>query len=409
MSFIADLHIHSRFSRATSRSLTLVELARWGAIKGISLIGTGDCTHPQWLSEIKASLTYQGDGLFRLNDELVSHDLPCSIGNVRFMLTGEISTIYKAGGVTRKVHHVVCLPDLASAERFNTALARIGNIASDGRPIIGLDSRDLLEMLLTASPRAVLIPAHIWTPWFSVLGSKSGFDSIEECYRDLSPHIFALETGLSSDPAMNWMVSRLDRYTLVSNSDLHSAGKLGREANIFSCEMHYDAVMAALKEPSKGFDGTLEFFPQEGKYHYDGHRVCGVCLDPTESRKLNGICPACGKPLTLGVMYRVLELADRPFGVKKPHALPFRSLIGLDDILAELLQCGVASKKVQNEYRRLIGLFGPELPMLLDAPLDDLARRASPRLSEAVGRVREGRVNAVSGYDGEFGTISVFP
>jgi DNA helicase-2/ATP-dependent DNA helicase PcrA len=242
-----------------------------------------------------------------------------------------------------------------------------------------------------------------------VLGSKSGFDSIEECYRDLSPHIFALETGLSSDPAMNWMVSRLDRYTLVSNSDLHSAGKLGREANIFSCEMHYDAVMAALKEPSKGFDGTLEFFPQEGKYHYDGHRVCGVCLDPTESRKLNGICPACGKPLTLGVMYRVLELADRPFGVKKPHALPFRSLIGLDDILAELLQCGVASKKVQNEYRRLIGLFGPELPMLLDAPLDDLARRASPRLSEAVGRVREGRVNAVSGYDGEFGTISVFP
>jgi uncharacterized protein (TIGR00375 family) len=409
MRFIADLHIHSRYSRATSPSLSFEELYRFARIKGVTLVGTGDCTHPAWLAEVEEKLESCGTGLYALKQEHMPLCDGVPSGDVRFMLTGEISTIYKAAGATRKVHHIVCLPNLESARRFSQSLGRIGNVVSDGRPILGLDSRDLLAMLLDASADAVLIPAHIWTPWFSVLGAKSGFDRIEDCYRDLSDHIFALETGLSSDPAMNWMVSSLDRYTLVSNSDLHSARKLAREANVFDCELSYAAVMAALKEPSKGFLGTIEFFPEEGKYHFDGHRDCRVSLTPAQAVAAKGICPACGKALTPGVMSRVMQLADRAYGEKKPNALPFWSLVGLDDIIAEILQVGVASKKVQAEYFRCIAALGRETDILMQLPCDMIAKAASPRIAQGVQRVREGKVTAVSGYDGAYGVISVFP
>jgi uncharacterized protein (TIGR00375 family) len=411
MSFIADFHIHSRYSRATSKNLCLEVLYQWAKLKGVSLIGTGDFTHPSWLKEIEEKLVPDGKGLFKFKDENIPSldiKLPSQDSSpIRFMLTCEISNIYKYGGKIRKIHNLICMPDFDSASRFANKLDQIGNIRSDGRPILGLDSKDLLEILLETSEDAVLIPAHIWTPWFSVLGSKSGFDSIEECYRDLSPHIFALETGLSSDPPMNWMVSKLDRYTLVSNSDAHSAPNIGREANLFNCEMSYDAIMNALRY-RKNFLGTLEFFPQEGKYHYDGHRKCGVCLSPEESRKYNGICPKCGKPLTLGVMYRVIELADYATGRKSPSALPYKSVLSLDKILSEIIGAGPTSKKVQHEYHRLLSSLGSELSILLNIPLESIQKCSSAILSEAIKRVRSGKVHVSPGFDGQYGTIRIF-
>jgi len=411
MPFIADFHIHSSYSRATAKDISFESLAFWGQLKGISLIGTGDCTHPAWVKEMKAKLIEDGSGLLSLKKAKPAAEVPdsCKSESIHFIITGEISTIYKYGEKTRKVHHVVCFPSLDSVEKFNKKLESIGNIRSDGRPILGLDSRDLLEILLEASSDAVLIPAHIWTPWFSVLGSKSGFDSIEECYRDLSPHIFALETGLSSDPPMNWRVSKLDRYTLVSNSDAHSASKLGREANVFSCSMSYQAIMDSLKRKTpEGFLGTLEFFPEEGKYHVDGHRNCKVSLLPDESRKLNGRCPVCKGALTLGVMYRVHELADRPMGAKPEGAFPFRSIVSLKEIIGEILDTGPASKKVTAEYDRLLNEIGPELSIILDIPLESIQKKGSAILAEAISRVRAGKIHATPGYDGEFGVIKVF-
>jgi len=412
MSFIADLHIHSRYSRATSKSLSFETLYQWAKLKGVSLVGTGDFTHPAWLKEIKEKLVPDGKGLFKLKDENIPSldiKLPSqNLGPIRFMITGEISNIYKYAGKTRKVHNLICMPDFDSASRFANRLDRIGNIRSDGRPILGLDSRDLLETLLETSEDAVLIPAHIWTPWFSVLGSKSGFDSIEECYRDLSHHIFALETGLSSDPPMNWMVSKLDRYALVSNSDAHSASNIGREANLFDCEVSYDAIMNALRHRSReDFLGTLEFFPQEGKYHYDGHRKCDVCLSPEESRRYSDVCPKCGRLLTLGVMHRVVQLADYPIGRKSPSAFPYKSVLSLDKILSEIIEVGSKSKKVQHEYRRLISSLGPELSILLNLPLESIRKYGSIMLAEAIKKVREGMINASPGFDGQYGTIQV--
>jgi len=413
MSFLADFHIHSPYSRATSKNLCFEALYQWASLKGVSLIGTGDFTHPAWLAEIKEKLIPDDKGLLKLKDEntaFLNTKLPCEdLTPIRFVITGEISNIYKYKGKTRKVHNLICMPDFDSASRFANRLHRIGNVRSDGRPILGLDSRDLLEILLETSEGAVLIPAHIWTPWFSVLGSKSGFDSIEECYRDLSDHIFALETGLSSDPPMNWMVSKLDGYTLISNSDAHSAPKIGREANLFDCEMSYDAVMNALRHGSKeGFLGTLEFFPQEGKYHFDGHRKCDVCLSPQQSKKYNGICPSCGKQLTLGVMYRVVELADHAMGRKPSAALSYESIVSLDKILAEIIDSGPLSKKVQHEYQRLLGALGPELSILRTLPFDAIQKCASGILVEAIRRARNGRVHASPGFDGQYGTIQIF-
>lgn len=411
MTFIADLHIHSRFSRATSQDLCFEELHRWGRRKGIALIGTGDCTHPGWLAEMREKLLPAGDGIYRLRDATLPAEPPPSDSGgaePRFLLTGEISTIYKADAATRKVHHLVCLPGMEEAERFAARLARLGNIASDGRPILGLDSRDLLEVLLEAAPEAALIPAHIWTPWFSALGSKSGFDSIDACYRDLGDRIFALETGLSSDPPMNWSVSSLDRYALVSNSDAHSPGKLGREANVFAGEIGYTAVIRALKRETPDFLGTLEFFPEEGKYHYDGHRKCEFRCDPEESRRLHGRCPRCGGPLTLGVEYRVTELADRPRGVRPAGAFPFQSLLSLGVIIGEVLDCSPTSKRAVHLYETLLARVGPELHILREADRAVIAAAGGEFLARAVEKMRTGQVHAAAGYDGEYGSIRIF-
>ncbi|WP_367132551.1 UvrD-helicase domain-containing protein [Saccharothrix sp. HUAS TT1] len=409
MRFVADLHIHSKYSRACSRDCDLEHLTWWARRKGISLVGTGDFTHPAWYDHLTESLVEASPGLFRLRDDLdrdIDRRLPPSLAAkpVRFMLSVEISTIYKRGDRTRKVHHLVYMPDLASAARFNARLGKIGNLGSDGRPILGLDSRDLLEITLECG--GYLVPAHVWTPWFAVLGSKSGFDAIEDCYVDLAPHVFAVETGLSSDPEMNWRVSGLDKYRLVSNSDAHSPPVLGREATVFDTELDYYSVRAAL-ETGEGFAGSLEFFPEEGKYHVDGHRKCGVRMEPRETLAHKGICPECGKPLTVGVLSRVEELADRPHGTRPAGAAGFTSLVPLPEVVSEIVGTGPKSKKVLSEIDKLTAALGPELVILQDVPVEDIAAH-SPLLGEAVTRLRRGEVVRDSGYDGEYGVIRVF-
>lgn len=410
MTFHADLHIHSKYSRATSRDLDLEHLFWWAARKGVRVVGTGDCVHPVWLAEIKDKLVPEGNGLFRLKPEIEAalwEKLPPVCRRpVSFMICTEISTIYKKGDKTRKIHHLIYAADLDATDRLAASLARIGNIASDGRPILGLDSRDLLEIALQSGPDSYLVPAHIWTPWFAALGSQSGFDSIEECYGDLAAHIFAVETGLSSDPAMNWRVSSLDRFRLTSNSDAHSPGKLGREATRFSCEPDYFAIRHAL-ETGEGYVGTVEFFPEEGKYHMDGHRACGVRLDPKETIALGGRCPACGRPVTIGVAHRVEALADRREAAPPPTAGKVSSLVPLPEILSEIVGSGVASKAVSTTYDRAIAALGPELAVLEDMPVEDVAR-VDPLLGEAVTRLRSGAVIRQAGYDGEYGVIRLF-
>jgi len=411
MPFYADLHVHSKYARATSRDLDLEHMSLWAAKKGVTVLGTGDFTHPQWLSEIKEKLVPAEPGMFRLKPELerwCTEQFPAFAQQpTRFLLEVEISTIYKKGGKTRKVHHLHYMPGLECAERFIARLARIGNLNADGRPILGLDSRNLLEITLEAGEGAYLIPAHIWTPWFAVLGSKSGFDSIEECYGDLTEHLFALETGLSSDPPMNRRLSRLDRFTLVSNSDAHSPGKIGREACKFDCALDYWAIREALRT-GQGYGGTVEFFPEEGKYHLDGHRACGVRLEPAETRNNGGRCPACGKELTFGVLHRVDELADRADGFHPQRTAPFRSLVPLPEVLAEIHRVGPASRKVADNYERVVTALGPELFILEQAPIEDILKAGFPVLAEGILRMREGRVFRRAGYDGEYGVIRVF-
>lgn len=408
MKFIADLHIHSHFSRATSRDLTPMDLAFWAQRKGIAVLGTGDFTHPGWITELRENLVEAENGLFRLAPELeqqVDARLPPSCrASIRFVLSGEISCIYKRGGKTRKVHNLILLPDFGTVERLNDRLGRIGNLHSDGRPILGLDSRDLLEIVLGVSDRSFFIPAHIWTPWFSLFGSKSGFDLIEECFADLTPHIHALETGLSSDPSMNRLLSALDPYVLVSNSDAHSCAKLGREANLFETDLDYDCLRKAMTGQN-GFLGTIEFFPEEGKYHLDGHRKCGQKLHPRETREREGLCPRCGKPLTIGVLHRVYEMSDREFSSAQP---PFSSLIPLPEILSEILDCGAGSKKVSAAYEELLARLGPEIPVLMEVPPETVDRAGGPLLAEAIRRMRKGRVFREEGYDGEYGVIRLF-
>ena len=416
--FAADLHIHSRFSRATSKALTIRNLAAWAEVKGLSVLGTGDCTHPGWLDEIERELVEDGSGLLRLRDpgslEGQIPDMPLGLsGGARFMLQGEISSIYKRGGKVRKVHNLVYLPTLEAARALNVKLAQVGNLASDGRPILGLDSRNLLEMVLETHPEAFLIPAHIWTPWFSLFGSMSGFDSVEECYGDLSNEIFAMETGLSSDPSMNWTISALDRYRMISNSDAHSGEKLAREANLFQGEASFSSIRGALRAHLTGeqgdceFLGTVEFFPEEGKYHLDGHRKCAWSMEPAETLAHKGLCPVCGKPATLGVLHRVLALADRNEPQQPQNQPGYDSLIPLREVLSELLDSGPNTKTVTGEYYRLLGRLGPELAILRETPLADV-RKASPILADALERMRAGKVLRASGYDGEFGVITVF-
>ena len=407
MFFYADLHIHSKYSRATSKSCNLEEMAQWAQKKGLGVISTGDFTHPAWFSEIKEKLIPDGNGAYKLKPEIEKRVL-LNGKPVRFILSVEISTIYKKGDKTRKVHHVVFAPDIETADNFRKKLDAIGNINSDGRPILGLDSRNLLEIALDSGKDTFIIPAHIWTPWFSVLGSKSGFDSIEECYEDLSGHIFAVETGLSSDPEMNWTVSSLDKYRLVSNSDAHSPSKLAREATVFDTEANYYSILNALKT-GNGYVGTVEFFPEEGKYHEDGHRKCGVCLTPEETQKLNGLCPVCKKPLTIGVLNRVNELADRKTGEFKPQtAGKVYSLVPLQEILAEICNVGAQSKKVIFEYENLIRKFGSELSILQEVPVDEIEKTHSALLAEGISRLRQGKVIKQAGYDGEYGVIRLF-
>ena len=413
MEFLADFHIHSRFSRATSRELNLENLHASALLKGLSVIGTGDFTHPGWLQEIEEKLEPAEEGLFRLRKELagpVQRQIPSSCrGDVRFVLTTEISSIYKKGGQVRKVHNLIFVPSLDAGRRLAGRLEKVGNIASDGRPILGLDSKDLLSLVLEISPDAFLVPAHIWTPWFSVLGSKSGFDSILECFEDLSAEIFALETGLSADPAMCGRLTALDRYSLISNSDAHSPDKLGREANVFSCDLSFFSLRDSLRDRKrKGFIGTIEFFPEQGKYHLDGHRKCRCRMEPGETLLRRGLCRVCGKEVTVGVMHRVEALADRPDGERPPDALPYDRLISLSEVLGEARKLGPQAGAVQKACRSLVERLGPELMILRRSPLEDIERAAGPLAAEGIRRMRQAEVHLEAGYDGEFGTVRLF-
>lgn len=413
MEFIADLHIHSSFSRATSKDMNLENLYAWAQRKGIAVVGTGDFTHPLWFAELQEKLEPAEAGLFKLKDthcpEADKHVPESCRAPVRFMLSAEISTIYKKNDRTRKVHSVILSPDFLSAGRLNASLQEIGNIKSDGRPIIGMDCKNLLRMTLDASPSNTFIPAHIWTPHFSVLGAASGFNSLEECFEELTPRIFALETGLSSDPPMNWLLSGLDNFVLVSNSDAHSPAKLGREANLFTCGLSYFEMMNALKEKNPdGFKGTLEFFPEEGKYHYDGHRSCAMSMTPQETKAHDGKCPACGKKVTVGVMHRVSVLADRQQGFRPEKAFGFESLVPLVEILSEIHEVGVTSKKISIEYLKLLNRFGSELSILRACPLAELKSSGYDLLAEAIQKIRKGHVDISPGYDGEYGKVRVF-
>ena len=413
MRFYADVHLHSHFSRATSPQLNLEHLALWAQLKGIQVVGTGDFVHPGWMKELKEKLEPAEEGFFRLKPafaKLLQKECPASCrGEVRFLLSVEISNIYKRLDKVRKVHNVVFVPNFQAAEKVQAKLGNIGNIYSDGRPILGLDSRDLLEIVLGSDPLSYLIPAHIWTPWFSALGSKGGFDRMEDCFGDLTPHVFAVETGLSSDPIMNWRLSQLDPYVLVSNSDAHSPGKLAREATVYNTEFSYSGIYKALSDKNnKGLEGTIEFFPEEGKYHYDGHRDCKMRLHPKETAKNKGLCPHCGKPVTVGVMARVEELADHPEGRKSPRWRPFFSLIPLPEIIAEAKGVGANSKSVEITFRDMLSKLGNEIFILRDAALKDISGAGYPLVAEGVRRMREGKVHIAAGYDGEYGTIEIF-
>jgi uncharacterized protein (TIGR00375 family) len=415
MKFVADLHIHSKYSRATSRDMVLDTLAPWAKVKGISLLATGDFTHPEWLFLMKEKLEPMGNGFLRLKGGTTVLEAPPFKGlpvlgrPMAFILSSELSFIYSKGGKVRKVHVMVLAPDFESVERINRRLQAVGNLVSDGRPILGLDVRLFCKMVAEAAPRAVVIPSHIWTPWFSLFGANSGFDAIEECFEDMTPSIFALETGLSSDPPMNWRLSALDRFALVSNSDAHSPSKIGREANVFDTDFSYRGLIDALKtnDPAK-FLYTAEFFPEEGKYHYDGHRKCGIVFAPRESLKSGDICPKCGKKLTIGVLHRVEELADREPGEGGTGRVPYKNLIPLNEVIAEALDRTPESQGVWDLYFHFIREFGDEHAILTEVPVSELARVSPEKVAEAVDRMRKGQVSIVPGHDGEYGQIHIF-
>ncbi len=414
MKYAADLHLHSRFSRATSRDMALDNLALWASIKGIKLLATGDFTHPEWLFLLKQKLEPAGNGFFRLKNfaapenDLLRH-LPFSTGDVFFILSTEISFIYSKKGGVRKIHLLLLAPDFESADTINQKLAGLGNLRSDGRPILGMDSRHFVKIVAETCPQCVVIPSHIWTPWFSLFGSNSGFDTIEECFEEMTPFIFALETGLSSDPAMNWRLSTLDRFTLVSNSDAHSPSKIGREANVFDAEFSYKGLIEALKsrDPAK-FLYTVEFFPEEGKYHYDGHRKCGILFSPRESLQHNDICPECGRKLTIGVMHRIEELADREPGDAPAFKVPYRNLIPLNEIIAQALDKTPECRSVWDVYLRFIREFENEHRILTEVDIKELVRVSPEKVGLGVERMRKGLIHIVPGYDGCFGKISLF-
>jgi DNA helicase-2/ATP-dependent DNA helicase PcrA len=400
MKFIADFHIHSKYSRATSPRMVLKHLDRWAQLKGIKVLGTGDFTHPDWLKSLKEKLMPVKSGLFKLKN---------SKSDTHFVLTTEISCIYSKKGRVRKIHIVLFSPSFKIVEKINTHLGWIGNLKVDGRPILGLDAKELAKIILNVSENCLIVPAHVWTPWFSLFGSRSGFDSIEECFEDYSKYIYALETGLSSSPDMNWRLSALDKITLISNSDAHSPEKIGREANVFDTELNYSKIIEAIKskDPQK-FLYTIEFFPQEGKYHYDGHRDCGISLSPQESKKYNGICPVCGKPLTIGVLSRVEQLSDRPKINKLEGKIPYKNLIPLEEIIAESLGITQGTKQVQKEYKSLVQTFDNEFEVLLNVSRRELEKITFPEIAEGIIRAREGKVFIAPGYDGVYGEVKIF-
>ncbi len=400
MKFIADFHLHSKYSRATSRDMDLEHLNDWARIKGIKILGTGDFTHPEWFKNLKEKLEPAEEGLFKLKN---------LNSEIRFILTTEISCVYSKKGKVRKIHIIVFAPSFDVVEKINTQLAWVGNLKSDGRPILGMDAKELTKIVLNSSDDCLVIPAHAWTPWFGIFGSKSGFDSIDECFEEYSKYIYSLETGLSSDPAMNWRLSSLDKITLISCSDAHSPQKIGREANVFDTEINYKEIIEAIRTKNlQKFLYTIEFYPEEGKYHYDGHRNCGIRLSPKETKKYNGICPVCGKPLTVGVFNRVEELADREEGFKPEGTIPFKSLVPLEEIIADVLNLNKGSKEVVKEYKNLIEKFNTEFDILLNTPEEELKKATLPEIVEGIIRVREGKVIKEPGYDGVYGKIRIF-
>lgn len=412
MELIVDLHVHSHYSRATSKNSTIEGLYFWGKKKGINVIGTGDFTHPAWFAEFREKLEPAEGGLFKLNNQLaeeIDKTLPPSVRDnlIRFVPTVEIATIYKKNDRVRKLHQLVIMPNFQAVSRLNGSLDRIGNLKADGRPILGLDSKDLLRLSLETDPDGLYIPAHIWTPWFGLFGSKSGFDSVAEAYEELAPEIRAIETGLSSDPAMNWRLKQLDGIAITSNSDAHSPQKLGREATVLNCEPTYNNVISAIKTNDSRLQGTIEFFPEEGKYHYDGHRLCGVKFSPEETQKHNGICPVCHKPLVVGVDYRVDELADRTLEQEKSNK-KVEYIVPLTEAIAELHGTkSVSGKAVITEYDKLINGLGDEFSILRKLPLGQIGA-CSPQIAMAVERIRTNQVYRDPGYDGVYGTVKVF-
>ncbi|MDP2641020.1 MAG: endonuclease Q family protein [Candidatus Yanofskybacteria bacterium] len=399
MKIVGDFHIHSRFSRATSKNLTIPNLDLWARTKGITMMGTGDFTHPGWMEELRKELEEAEAGLYRRKN---------SGHGTRFLLTAEISCIYAKKGAVRRIHLLLFAPSFAAAHTVNAQLGRIGNLKADGRPILGMDAKEVVKICLEADPDCMVVPCHAWTPWFSVFGSKSGFNSLEECFDEYTKYIYAIETGLSSDPPLNWRLSQLDNVALISNSDSHSLEKIGREANIFDTELSYAGIREAIqsKNPKK-FLSTVEFFPEEGKYHYDGHRLCGVRMSGAESKQHNNICPKCEKPLTIGVLNRVEELADRPEGFTPENAIPYRRLIPLQEIIADVFRMGTAAKRVRKEYERMVQQAGSEFAILVDAKEDQIRSWALPEIAEAIARVRRGDVIIEPGYDGEYGNIQI--
>jgi uncharacterized protein (TIGR00375 family) len=411
---IVDLHVHSHYSRATSKNSDFAGLYKWGKLKGINVIGTGDFTHPDWFAEMRACLEPAEEGLFRLRPDLaaeIDKTLPPSVrdNTIRFIPTVEISTIYSKGGKVRKLHQLIVVPSFKAVSEISARLERIGNIKADGRPILGLDSKELLKLTLEVEPQALFIPAHIWTPWFGMFGSKSGFDSITEAYDELAPHIRAIETGLSSDPAMNWRVEHLDGITITSHSDAHSPQKLGREATVVKANLNYDDIVGALKTNDQRMVGTIEFFPEEGKYHHDGHRACSVRFTPQQTKAANGICPECSKPLVVGVNYRVDVLASRSADHQPKNPKQTEYIIPLPEIVAELKGVKSAgSGAVTSECHKVYERLGNEFAVLRQTPLEHIAGNGFPLLAIAIERMRNRDVILNPGYDGIFGTIKVF-
>jgi DNA helicase-2/ATP-dependent DNA helicase PcrA len=414
MELIVDLHIHSHYSRATSKETTLEGLYRWGKIKGIHIIGTGDFTHPNWVAELQEKLEPAEAGLYRLRKEFADKidqtiPLSCRKTPIRFVLTVEISTIYSKLGKVRKLHNLVIMPGFDSVEKMNAKLERIGNLKADGRPILGLDSKELLRMTIETDPEGLFIPAHIWTPWFGLFGSKSGFDNIQEAYEELTPHVHAIETGLSSDPYMNWRIDELQHVTIISNSDAHSPPKLGREATIVDSDISYEGVLGAIRTNDKRLVGTIEFYPEEGKYHYDGHRSCNVRFSPKETKEHNGICPKCAKPLIVGVEYRVDQLANKSEHYRPAHPKVVEYIIPLPEILAQMKGLkSPDSKVVMEEYEKIIDKLGNEFDVMRKLSIDQIKDDGFAELAKTVEKVRKKEVTIEPGYDGVYGVIKLY-